>query len=435
MKKAKKFLAVCLSVVTMFLMFSLSGFAADQKLEVASVVFDYYVGGVAVEDYEDYITVETEGFEFLESENIPVIEAYDNTGKAITTYKSGEECNVVLRMQATEGYYLTIGWFSVNGIFSDDKIINTVDENGEEITYLEMWFTITIGVPDSVDGDKRIEELSLYVRPDSEHCVGDWEDYVLIDGYYFDFANKIVQSEPPVKVYYADNVEAGPLSSIEHFRPGQEYLIYVDVISIHNSRLPIPSFESLMVNNVETGDYTFGSYNNAFGAEINCVTVCAKVTAADYNNRVDSVSVKMKMIPGMKVSDVFESAKASCPEKVDVLCVEVYSSKTLYEYPLAENDVIELGYEYLVYVDLVAKDGYYFPLYNLESMKVDGEDTVFVSSYYFENDEGELVECNYGERYYDLRPFGGLIDFFTYCIQGIIDIFAIIRGLIFLMFI
>lgn len=432
MKKAKKFLAVCLSAVTMFVMFSFSASAADLKLEVASVLFDYYIGGVAVEDYEDYITVETDGFEFLESEDIPVIEAYDYTGKKITEYKNGERCEVVLRMQASDGYYLTTGWFSVNGIFSDDKIINTVGENGEEITYLEMWFSVTIGVPDSVNGYKRIEDLSLYVKPDSDYNVSDWEKYILVDNLSLEIAHH--GTESPVRAYDADNVDAGPLDNSDYFKAGEEYLIYIDVVSDRFSRLPIPGFKSLKVNNVETSDYTFGSYRNVFDSDVSCVTVRARVKALDSDYKINYASVNFEMRPGVKISDLYDVATVY-PEGADVKLIEIYSSKDMFNAPLADNEVIELGYEYLVYVDLVAEDGYYFPLDDMQSMKIDGEDSPYASTYYIEGDEGELVECVYGERYYDFRPFGKLIDFFTYITNGIIDIFAIIRGLILLMFI
>lgn len=275
----KKLFAVLLSLIMALSVFGIRSFAAAETAtdagKVVSVTdidltFDFDIGGKAVADYEDYITINTEGVEFEDNyDDLGVyagqIYSYENA----ENYLEGEFYGISVYLTPIDGYVIPMGeevTATVNGeeVECDTFVYHYYDEEADKeipVPTYQIFVTAVIGPNGGVVEGKTkniVREISIDVHPEAGMRVGDWEEYITINT-----PHVILDIENGYPGAYVYDAETYTYLSEDHiFEAGREYEIEVQLTTEDGYCLPFAGLEKVTVNGEETYNYYTGTYSD-----------------------------------------------------------------------------------------------------------------------------------------------------------------------------
>ncbi|MBO5410586.1 MAG: hypothetical protein J6A60_04945 [Clostridia bacterium] len=266
----KKILSVILSLLIVCGVFSVNAFAAVETATDApspmitgiDLTIDFNIGGKKVDDYKNYITINTAGLEFEESDETSAVLAsrlYSQTTDE--NYFEGEIYGMGIYLTTADGYYFPIGEEVTATVNGTEVLCETgtyfADEE-TEIPYAYILVTAIIGKNGKiVEGktDKLIREISIDVEPVAGMTVGEWKDFVTLNTDNIRFND--IEGLKGVYVYNADYVS---LPDYYVFVAGEEYIIEVEVVADAGYCFPFAGLDKLIINGEESEDYSIYTY-------------------------------------------------------------------------------------------------------------------------------------------------------------------------------
>ncbi len=175
MKKTKRILAVVLSILLMAVI-PLNAFAA--KLVDTIDLTVNVEPGMMMEDYEDYVTINTPGVKFNDYPHVGILEIIDEESYSPFTeyFEPGCVYEIIVILDVEDGY-----------VFADrESDFKSVTVNGEEVffeTFIneENQETDCYAVYATVEMDNTVSEIDLTVNPVSGYLIDDYYRYVNIN--------------------------------------------------------------------------------------------------------------------------------------------------------------------------------------------------------------------------------------------------------------
>lgn len=180
MKKTKKILAVLLAVILIAAAVPFNAFAANV---ITSADFTFAVEpGTKMEDYEDYITINTPGLNFSDYMDPPidVSEVYKEEmyWPSSDCFEYGCEYEVLALFEAKSGYALPesqskMGTVAVNGEEVYFELDTYADDEGTDHYILFVYIPVVM--------EKTVSTVELTVNPVAAYLIDDYYRYVSID--------------------------------------------------------------------------------------------------------------------------------------------------------------------------------------------------------------------------------------------------------------
>ncbi len=295
----KKILSVILSLLIVCGVFSVNAFAAVETTTDApspliteiDLTIDFNIGGKKVDDYKNYIIINTAGLKFEESDDTSAVLASRLYSQMTDeNYFEGEIYGMGIYLTPTDGFYFPVGeevTATVNGteVLCETGTYFTEDET--EIPYAYILVNAIIGKNGKiVEGktDKLIREISIDVEPVAGMTVGEWENYVTINTDNVTFSN--IDSLKGVYVY---NAEYLPLPDNYVFVAGEEYIVEVDMVAENGYCFPFAGLDKLIVNGEESEDYSIYTYSDDGVEYIELVSAVAVSVPEGENSVFDYI--------------------------------------------------------------------------------------------------------------------------------------------------
>ena len=370
MKKTKRFLAVLVSV---FVLVSMLPFAASAANVISNVEIQLNIGpGVNAEDYNDYFSVNTDGFETFGEESGSEMIVFDEDGYYVyDEFEMGGTYSFAICLVTKNGYSLPGSEFEFQGVTVNggeaEYYIESLEYDDTVIEVLIVYADITIG--------GNISDIDLEAAVYGDMPVSEYYRYITVNSQGVDF---VTNSNSPVKAFDSEGNEV-----IGNFKTGEEYTLEIylepkNICTFEKNESGEFALSSVTVNG-EDAVYTVDSYTtNAYYEYIKIVTT---VTAKEAKY-ITSVEFEIKEeLDGVAV----ENWEDYITIKTEGLRFESYLGDPAvfvddsYGYAV---DTFKDGEIYYMYVYFSAEDGYFFPYDEvLESVTVNGED--YSDSYYF----------------------------------------------------
>ncbi len=372
MKKTRRFLAVLISVLMLVAALPFGSSAANV---ISSVDIQLNIApGVKAENYSEYFSVNTDGFEPFEESVGSEMMVFDDDGYFVfDEFEMGETYSFAFCLVTKPGYSLPGSEFEFQGVTVNggeaEFYIESFEYDDTVIEALVIYADITIG--------GTITDIDLDAIVYGDMPVSEYYRYVTLNSQGVDF---VANSNSPVKAFDSEGNEVNG-----NFKAGEDYTleIYLEPkTSCNLAKNENGEFALTGVTvNGETAEYTADSYTtNAYYEYVKIVTT---VTAKEAKY-ITSVEFELKEdLDGVAVADWEDYISI----KTEGLKFESYLGDPAVFVDDSNGytvDTFEDGEIYYMYVYFSAEDGYFFPYDEcLESVTVNGED--YSDSYYFDS--------------------------------------------------
>ena len=227
MLKLKKIIAIALSLVMAFCVFSVAANAANTSVALAEVAFDLDLAGVDADDYHEYVTVLTDGLDFEENYGDPgvfVDDVYGNSFHGV--FEDGETYFFYIYLTPETGYeFADIVEGKINGNDIDTYIDGWYpdsDTYGDVyVPYVKLYYVVTVSYDAGDSEGEVIETAEISIDTDlAGYYVEDYEYYINILSENLDFEDNY--DDPAVFVYDAYGTEY-----YGAFESGETYTVMV----------------------------------------------------------------------------------------------------------------------------------------------------------------------------------------------------------------
>lgn len=416
MKKTKRIIAVVISVLMLVGAIPLTAFAATTVTDV-DLSLDVQPG-TRMENYEEYITVNSQGVEFCDDfgTTVAISEIYEEEFYWPSTeyFNYGCDYEIKVLLSAKDGYTLP----------AKEGQMNTVTVNGEEVFFeivteenLDGGETTVIVVYATVIMDKTISDVALTLAPVADYSIEDYYRYVSIDSLGVDFEETLDSG-----VIVTDSLGNDPYY---YFIADEEYTFEICLTPAWGCEFAKDEEGNISLGEVtvngEAVDYTAHIQKDRGYIEYIIITV---KTVVEVKTVIDTIEITIA--EDLKGCDVADYAEYLTIETEGVT-IDEDDPYAIYAYNSNYDDVYTFdgGDIYILCMNFIAEEGYFFSPDGVV-IKINGEEYYMTTYDSYENEDGVNVEYIYVEYVTDF--VGG---FFDMVIAWFNDIFSRITQFLF----
>jgi len=381
MKKTKRILAVILSVLLMAVV-PLNAFAAklvdtiDLTVEVEP--------GMMMEDYEDYVKINTPGVTFNDYPHVMISEIVDE--ESFTPYydyfEPGCVYEIIIILDVTDGY-----------VFADrEDDFKSVTVNGED-AYIEPYFneegveTDCYAVYATVETDGVINEIDITLNPVSGYYVDDYYRYVSINNLGVVFEETLDSGVKVTDAYGADPFD---------YFINEEYSFEICLTPAWGCEFSKDENGNIQLENVTVNgeDVEYTAHIQDSRGYIEYVIININATAKE-ETVISTIELTIdEDLKGYDVGDYEEYITIETPG----VSFDIYNPDAVSAYDSDYDwvDTFAGGERYCLCMNFITEDGYFFDPYRVVFIINDIEyDYSYYSSY--EPERGNTVEYVYVE--------------------------------------
>ncbi len=416
MKKIKRTLAVFIAVLMLAAAIPMNALAATLVKTIDLTVA--IEPGTMMEDYEDYIIINSPGLEFADFYDPPIdiSEIHDEEYYWPSTdyFDYGYEYEILILLTAKSGYSVPesksqMESVTVNGEEAYFEIETFFDENGDEVNTFVVYAPVIM--------EKTVSNVELTVNPVADYYIGDYYRYVSINCLGVMFEETLDSG-----VLVTDSLGGDPFN---YFVADEEYTLKICLTPAFGCEFAKDEDGNIALDNVtvngEAAEYT--AHIEADRGYIEYITITV-TTVPETKKVIDVIDITIaEDLKGYAVEDyndyiTIETEGVSF-DKYDPYAVWAYDSDFNSVYTFDGGDYYYIG------LNFITDEGYFFSPDGVVII-INGEEYDYVSydTYY---PEGDLaVEYIYTE--YSTDFVGNVFDMI---IAWFRDIFEAINQFLF----
>ncbi|MBR4051195.1 MAG: hypothetical protein IKK09_11910 [Clostridia bacterium] len=382
MKKVKRIFAVILSVLLLATAFSLNAFAAT-LVDTIDLTVDVEPG-MMMENYEEYITINTAGVSFAEEAQVFVSEVYEDEyyWPYNNYFEPGCVYEIMIILDVTDGY-----------VFAErESLFESVTVNGEEV-YFEAYISETeieknlYAVYATVGTEGSISDIELTVAPVAGYMISDYYRYVHIDSLGVVFEETLDNG-----VIVTDAQGGDPFDYFVE----EEYVLEICLTPAWGCEFTKDDAGNIQLGNVtvngEAVEYTSHIEDNR--GYIEYVTLKVNVTPQE-KTPITVIELSFEQdLKGYAVEDYEEYITIETPG----VSFDVYDPFAVWAYDSDYEEIYTFdgGDHYCLCMSFITEDGYFFDPDGVV-VSINGEEYAYVDYYTYETEDGISVECIYTE--------------------------------------
>ncbi len=381
MKMSKRILAVILSALIVAIV-PFNAFAA-KTIDTIDLSVDIEPGTM-MEDYEEYVTINTPGVIFPEDIHVFIAEIYEEEMYAPSSerYEPGCTYEIAVILDVEEGY-----------VFADrEDDFKSVTVNGEDVyfeKYLNEDYTETgyYAVYVTVEIDGTVTEIDLSVNPVSGYIIDDYYRYVQINTLGVVFEETLDKG-----VNVTDALGGDPFNYFVE----EEYVFEICLT-------PAPGCEFIKddAGNIQLENVTVNGEAVEYTAHIE-----------DTRGYIEYIIIRLNIIPAEKTAihvieltikdDLKGYAVEDYEEYITIetqgVSFDIYDPYAVYAYDSLWYDVYEFegGERYFLCMNFITEDGYFFDPDGVV-ITINGEEYDYVYYSTYEPESGICIEYVYTE--------------------------------------
>ncbi len=393
MKKTKRILAVILSLLIMTIV-PLNAFAA--KLVDTIDLTVNVEPGMKMENYEDYITINTPGVTFYDEAHVFISEVLEGGSyyPSSDTFEPGCVYELIIILDVTDGYVFAqreVEFKSVTVNGEDAYIEAFLDEEYEETEYYAVYAT--------VETDNCVKEIDITVDTVAGYMIDDYYRYVKINSMGIQFEESLDDG-----VNVTDSLGGDPF---DYFVEDEEYVLEICLTPAYGCEFLKDDEGNIRLESVTVNgeDIKYDAYIQDSRGYLEYVIIKLNVIpAAETAITIIDITVD-ENLKGCDVEDYEEYITI----ETDGVSFDTYDPYAVFAYDSFYNDVYtyEGGENYWICMNFVAEDGYFFDPVGVV-IRVNGEDYAYVDYDSYEPEDGITVEYVYAE--YNTGYLGNFFD-------------------------
>ena len=408
MKKAKRILAVFLAALLLAAAVPMNAFAATMADTINLTV--NAEPGMPVEDFQQYITINSDGVKYLDDEDLPVMvgEVYEGEYYYYEDYEFNFGSTYVLYifLQAASGYTMPVSKSQMKAVTVNGEDVDfEIEEYGDELVFVLCY---------EFETENQISKAEVVVKPYGGFNISDFTRYVEIVSPGVMFEETL---DTGVIVYDSENV-----TEDEYFEAGKEYTLEIclapdygcEFIKDENCEIAL---DSVTVNGVPA-EYSACIENDRGYIEYIVLLVDVVPVEAICIDKIELTI--LEDIAGYAVDDYEEYITINTPgviyDKYDPYAVWAYSG-SIFE----EVEEYGKGDYYYIVLNFIADEGYYLSPDGV-TVYVNGEEVCYCDLLNYEP-EGARVDYVYMDYETDIQG-----TFFDIIIAFFKNIFQILFG-------
>lgn len=259
----KKIVSVIMSLVLALSVFGISAYAGvetatdapvSSEISEINLSADFDIGGTDVIDVEEYLTIETDGVEFVKTGIAAMAnKLYSQTFEE--TFFEGEVYAIGIYLDLEEGYTFedvenVTAYVNGTKVYCEAYTYYSETKNAEVYT-CSIIMAAAIGPEGRIVEGKNenlIREIDLDVAPVAGMTAGEWENYVTINTENVSFNDG--EGFKGAFVYKASDLI--PLPENYVFEAGEEYIVEVQLVADDGYCFPYLGLDGVTVNGEET---------------------------------------------------------------------------------------------------------------------------------------------------------------------------------------
>lgn len=410
MKITQRILAVVMSILIMTIL-PLNAFAA-KTVDTIDLTVDIEPG-MMMEDYEDYVTINTPGITFNEEIHVFIVEIIEEVMYVPSSERFEPGCvyEIAIILDVAEGY-----------VFADrEDDFKSVTVNGEEVyfeEYLDEDYIETgcYAVYTTVEMDNTIAEIDITVDPATGYLIDDYYRYVHINSMGVEFEEKLDRG---VKV--TDAFGGDPFNYFIE----EEYALEICLTPARGCEFTKDDEGNIQLESVtlngETVEYTAHIEDNRGYFEY--IIINLNITPAEK----EAITIIEITIADDLKGYAVEDYEDYITIETEGVTFDSYDPYAVTAYTSLWEEIFEFsgGERYWLSMNFIAEDGYFFDPDGILII-INGEEYAYYDYYTYETENGITVESVHIEY---ITEFTG--NFFDRIIAWFANIFDTIFGFLF----
>lgn len=393
MKKTKRILAIILSILFIAII-PINAFAT-KIIDTIDLTVNVEPG-VKMENYEDYVTINTPGVKFHDEAHVFVTEIIEEESyyPSSDTFEPGCIYELIIILDVIDGYS-----------FAEREVeFKSVTVNGED-AYIESYIdddyneTDCYAVYATVKTDNCIKEIDLSVNTVAGYMIDDYYRYVKINNMGVEFEETLDYGVNVTDAFGAD--------PFDYFVEDEEYILEICLTTAYGCE-----FLKDDEGNIQLESVTVNGEKVEYDAYIQ-----------DNRGYLEYVTIKLNVTPAAKTAitiidiTIDENLKGCSVEdyndfitiETDGVSFDTYDpyAVTAFDYNYYEVDTFEGGEYYWICMNFIAEEGYFFDPVGVV-IRINDQDYAYVSYNSYEPEDGVNVEYVYTE--YNTGYLGNFLD-------------------------
>ncbi len=410
MKIIQRILAVVMSILIMTIL-PLNAFAAN-LVDTIDLTVDIEPG-MMMEDYEDYVTINTPGVTFNEEVHVFIAEIFEEEMYTPSSerFELGRVYEIAVILDVADGY-----------VFADrEDDFESVTVNGEEVyfeEYLNEDYTETgcYAVYTTVEMDNTVTEIDITVNPVTGYLIDDYYRYVHINSMGVEFEETLDRG-----VNVTDSMGGDPFNYFVE----EEYALEICLTPAYGCEFAKDDEGNILLESVkmngEAVEYTAHIEDSRGYFEY--IIINLNITPAEK----EAITViELTVEDNLKGYDV-EDYGSYITIETEGVTFDSYNPYAVTAYTSFWEEIIKFGggERYWLCMNFITEDGYYF---NPDGVliTINGEEYSYDGYYTYESENGITVEYVYTEY---MTEFTG--NFFDRIIAWFVNVFETIFNFLF----
>ncbi len=407
MKNTKRILSVVLSFLIMAIV-PLNAFAA-KTVDTIDLTVDVEPG-MMMEDYEDYVTINTPGVTFSDEVHVFISEIIEEEGYAPYTdyFEPGCVYEIIIILDVADGY-----------VFADREVdFESVTVNGEEVyfeEYLDEGYIETgcYAVYTTVEMDNTVTEIDITVNPVTGYLIDDYYRYVHINSMGVEFEETLDRG-----VNVTDSIGGDPLNYFVE----EEYVLEICLTPAFGCEFAKDDEGNILLESVtlngEAVEYTAHIEDSRGYFEY--IIINLNITPAEK----EAITViELTVEDNLKGYDV-EDYESYITIETEGVTFDSYNPYAVTAYTSFWEEIFEFGggERYWLCMNFITEDGYFFDPDGV-LITINGEEYAYDGYYTYESENGITVEYVYTEYITEFSGnfFDRIIAWFRNIFETIID--------------
>lgn len=410
MKITKRLFTVILSLLIVSTV-PLNAFAAN-IVDTIDLTVDIEPG-MMMEDYEDYVTINTPGVTFNEEVHVFIAEIFEEEMYTPSSerFELGRVYEIAVILDVADGY-----------VFADREVdFESVTVNGEEVyfeEYLNEDYTETgcYAVYTTVEMDNTVTEIDITVNPVTGYLIDDYYRYVHINSMGVEFEETLDRG-----VNVTDSMGGDPFNYFVE----EEYALEICLTPAYGCEFEKDDEGNILLESVKMNgkavEYTTHIEDSRGYFEY--IIINLNITPAEK----EAITViELTVEDNLKGYDV-EDYESYITIETEGVTFDSYNPYAVTAYTSFWEEIFKFGggERYWLCMNFITEDGYYF---NPDGVliTINGEEYSYDGYYTYESENGITVEYVYTEY---MTEFTG--NFFDRIIAWFVNVFETIFNVLF----